>query len=81
MGEKTAMDTVTLHAHFDGQQIRLDEPFELEPDAKLLITVLPKEQNGDEPDNWYELSKAALANAYAEDETEYSSGLIKEANL
>jgi hypothetical protein len=74
------MVTVTLHAHFDGQQIRLDEPFELEADAKLLITVLPKEQNGDESDNWYDLSKAALANAYAEDEPEYSLELIKEAN-
>jgi hypothetical protein len=36
------MENVTLRAHFDGRQIVLDEPFELAPGAKLIITVLPK---------------------------------------
>ena len=36
------MGKVTLRAHFDGRQILLDEPFELEPDTELIVTVLPK---------------------------------------
>ena len=36
------MQTVSFFAHFDGQQIVLDEPFPLDADAELLITVLPK---------------------------------------
>jgi len=45
------MKNVTLHAHFDGRQIVLDEPFELEPGAKLIITVLP-ESAGEEREDW-----------------------------
>ena len=36
------MESVILRAHFDGKQIRLDDPFELEPDTELIVTVLPK---------------------------------------
>ena len=35
------MQTITLSAHFDGQQIRLDEPFELEPGSQLMVTIIP----------------------------------------
>jgi hypothetical protein len=31
---------VTVKAHFDGQQIQLDEPIELKLNVKLLVTVL-----------------------------------------
>ncbi len=31
------MDPFSIPAHFDGRQILLDEPCELEPDAKLLV--------------------------------------------
>ncbi|MGH8544537.1 MAG: hypothetical protein ACREX3_13095 [Gammaproteobacteria bacterium] len=74
------MDTITLHAHFDGKQIRLDEPYKLEPNAKLLVTVLPKQYSDSEQEEWLRLSKNALENAYAEDEIQYSLDLIKEAN-
>lgn len=73
------METKTLRAHFDGSQILLDEPFELEPDAELIVTVLPKSSD-DERDDWAQLSLESLARAYAEDEPEYSLDLIKEAN-
>src|SRR5205085_2096446 len=33
-----AMETRTLRAHFDGNQILLDEPIELEPNTELLVT-------------------------------------------
>ena len=74
------MAAITLSAHFDGQQIQLDEPFELEPDTKLLITVLPKQPGDVERNDWLNLSTAALENAYGEDEPEYSLELITEAN-
>ena len=73
------MEARTLRAHFDGNQILLDEPFELEPNTELLVTVLPKaldEEGGD----WAELSLNSLGRAYGDDEPEYSSDLIKEAN-
>ena len=31
---------ISLKAHFDGQSIQLDEPYELQRDAQLLVTVL-----------------------------------------
>jgi hypothetical protein len=34
------MDRISIPAHFDGQQILLDEPFELEPNSRLIVTVL-----------------------------------------
>lgn len=41
------MEAVTLPAHFDGEKILLDRPYELEPDTKLMVTVLPKTQDDD----------------------------------
>lgn len=73
------METKTLRAHFDGNQILLDEPFELEPDAELIVTVLPKTSDA-ERDDWAQLSLESLARAYSDDEPEYSLDLIKEAN-
>lgn len=35
------MQTITLSAHFDGQQIQLDEPFALEPGSQLMVTIIP----------------------------------------
>lgn len=34
------MESITLQAHFDGKQILLDEPIELQPGARLLVTVI-----------------------------------------
>jgi hypothetical protein len=73
------METRTLRAHFDGNQILLDEPFELEPNTELLIIVLPK-ASVEEREDWARLSLESLARAYGDDEPEYSLDLIKEAN-
>ncbi|HEX8920665.1 MAG TPA: hypothetical protein VF766_04270 [Pyrinomonadaceae bacterium] len=70
----------TLRAHFDGSQILLDEPYELEPDTKLIVTVLPKDNSHAEHEAWRHLSMKKLEEAYSEDEPEYSLDLIKEAN-
>lgn len=74
------MPSVTLRAHFNGTQIVIDEPFTLEPNVKLLVTVLPTE-NDAERDDWRRLSVAGLETAYGDDEPEYSSVHLKEANL
>jgi hypothetical protein len=74
------MHTITLRAHFDGKHIRLDEPYELKPNTKLIITVLPKQEPDEENDSWLLLSGKQLARAYGEDEVEYSLNQIKESN-
>jgi hypothetical protein len=72
------MSPVTIRAHFDGEHIRLDEPCQLEPDAQLLIVVLPQRVDDEEHEDWVHLSRQALEHAYAEDEPDYSLDAIKE---
>jgi hypothetical protein len=74
------MSPRTIRAHFDGQHIRLDEPCQLEPDAQLLIVVLPKQPDDGEREDWLRLSQRALEQAYAEDEPDYSLDAIKKPN-
>lgn len=72
------METIVLHAHFDGEQILLDDPYELQPNTKLLVTVikeLDKEKN-----DWPGLSTQGLSAAYSDEEPEYPLSLIKEPN-
>lgn len=71
------MDPVSIPAHFDGERILLDEPVELEPDAQLIVTVLPKD---DERDSWLRLSAARLKDAYDGERDEYGLDSIKELN-
>lgn len=73
------MDAITLRAHFDGKQILLDEPFALEPNAKLIVTVLPGVVD-EEREDWSRLALNNLAQAYGPDEPDYSFGDIKHLN-
>ena len=73
------METVTLRAHFDGKQILLDEPFELEPNTELIVTVVPSASD-EEREAWTRFALASLARAYGDDEPEYSRDQIKEEN-
>lgn len=70
--------TGSIPAHFDGVQILLDEPFTLEADAKLLVTILPKED--EEREAWLALSAQRLQDAYDDDEPEYPLTAIREMN-
>jgi hypothetical protein len=70
------MQPISLYAHFDGQQIRLDEPFELPPNAALIVTVLPPD-DGAEREAWAAVSIAGLARAYGDDEPEYTVDDVK----
>ncbi|HEX5443606.1 MAG TPA: hypothetical protein VFW87_07245 [Pirellulales bacterium] len=72
------MASVNLRAHFDGKQILLDEPFQLQPNARLLITVLPNVD--EEHQDWGRLALQNLERAYGPDEPEYPLELIQQAN-
>jgi hypothetical protein len=70
------MPAVTLKAHFDGQQIVLDEPFDLPPDSPLMVTVMPKEDSSEDA-QWQSIVAGALARAYGENEPDYSAADVK----
>jgi hypothetical protein len=72
------MNPISIPAHFDGERILLDEPVELEPDARLMVTILPN-GNG-ERNSWLRVSAARLSDAYDEDGDAYSLDSIKELN-
>jgi len=80
------MSYVAIPAHFDGLQIRLDKPVNMEPGTKLIITILPKPPENYKnhaslmESDWTQLAMAGLENAYGENEPEYSLDLIVEAN-
>ena len=63
------METITQCAHFDGEQIWLDDPYELLP-------KLTAEQNA-----WLKLSAQGLSAAFGDEEPEYPLTLIKESRL
>ena len=66
---------VILKAHIDGREIKLDEPYELPVNARLMVTVLPSTA-GDEM--WRELAKTGLARAYGDDEPDYPLSMVAE---
>ena len=72
------MSTISISAHFDGVQILLDEPYPLEPNTKLLIAVLPEQD--EEREAWLHLSVQRLADACADDEPEYPLSSVREMN-
>ncbi len=72
------METISIPAHFDGERILLDEPVELEPNTRLLVTVLPGRDA--ERESWLRLSGKRLEDAYGEDEEEYSLDMLREVN-
>ena len=72
------MEIVTLQAHFDGKQILLDEPYELAPNTKLIVSVIQMQDEEREDSTRFSLTN--LERAYGDDEPEYSLDLIKEAN-
>ena len=74
------MSTITLKAHFDGKQICLDEPYPLEPDAKLMVTVVSESDVAFEEERqaWFALGRQSLARAYGDNEPDYSDCIGKQ---
>lgn len=69
------MPTVALKAHFDGDHIVLDEPFDLPLHSPLIVTLLP--QPDPERADWEALAVENLARAYGPAEPDYSLSDIK----
>lgn len=74
------MNETMLFAHFDRKQIVLDEPYELEPETRLIVTVLSEDKVSDEQEAWLHLSRQGLENAYSKDEPEYTLDMIRRPN-
>lgn len=72
------MKTISVTGHFDGKHIQLDEPLDLEPNTKLMVTVL-SEQNT-KRDEWLRFSLQGLARAYSDDEESYDLSDIEVPN-
>ena len=66
------MPTVSLKAHYDGKNIRLDVPYDLPEDAQLIVTILEPAPPDSERARWADLSARGLARAYGDSEPEYS---------
>jgi hypothetical protein len=64
------MPAVTLKAHYDGERIVLDEPFEIPPNSPLMVTVLPPTEAVVDED-WILVARKALSAAYGTDEPDY----------
>ena len=64
------MKTVALTAHYDGEKVQFDEPCQLDTNARLVVVVLPSE---DDRHAWSQLAAAQLAKAYGDNEPEYTT--------
>jgi len=73
------MESITLKAHFNGTEVVLDEPVELEKDAKLLVVVLPNGADT-ESEEWFSFSGAHFDSAFGDDEPEYGFEDLIEIN-
>lgn len=69
------MALLSFSAHYDGSRVLLDEDVSLPTDAKLIVTLLDDSDN--ERADFHQLSSSVLANAYDEDEVEYTESDIK----
>ena len=72
------MSAITLKAHYDGKRICLDEPYKLQRDSKLIVTVVSGDSLEDERQPWLAASQAGLARAYGEDEPDYFHAALRE---
>jgi hypothetical protein len=72
------MSAITLKAHFDGKQICLDEPYELQRGSKLIVAVVSGDSLEEERQAWLAASQAGLARAYGDSEPDYSNAVLRE---
>jgi hypothetical protein len=68
------MTAVVLKAHYDGNRIVLDEPFNLPRNTQLMVTVIAPD---DERSAWATLGAQNLSRAYGDDEPEYTTADLK----
>ena len=64
------MPTVALQAHYDGEHIVLDEPYNLPANASLMVTLLPPKLDADSEDVWLRAAASSDALAFLADPAE-----------
>ena len=69
-----AMQTIALNAHFDGEKVQFDEPCQLEANARLVVFVLPPEN---ERATWSSFSASQLSRAYGDNEPDYTAADLR----
>ena len=74
---RLTMPAVTLKAHYDGQRILLDEPFEIPPNTPLMVTVLSPGDAGPAAADWPVIAREALARAYGDHEPDYTDADLR----
>jgi hypothetical protein len=68
------MKAVALTAHFDGEKVQFDEPCQLEANARLVVVVIPPD---DERGAWSRFSAGQLAKAYSDQEPAYTAADLR----
>ena len=66
------MATTKIKSHFDGSQVVLDDPIEVKPNAKLLVTVADTVIDPERTE-WLSFSADNLNRAYDDAELDYSN--------
>ncbi len=66
------MSVMTVKAHFDGEKVCLDEPIDLPPNTRVLVTTPQRDKNDPFREEWFAFAKAAFARGYGDDEPDYS---------
>ena len=69
------MSALMVKAHFDGEQIQLNEPCVLEKGAQLIVTVVAPELIA-EREAWFNFASQSFARCYGPDEPEYTDADI-----
>ncbi|HEX8295709.1 MAG TPA: hypothetical protein VF593_05380 [Chthoniobacteraceae bacterium] len=64
------MSSVALQAHYDGDRIVLDQPYDLPINASLIVTVLPSSPEGDSEEVWLRAARASGAFDFLADPAE-----------
>lgn len=66
------MSAVAVKAHFDGQHIQLDQPFELPVNVPLTVLVPDMTALHADHEEWLAFAAEGLAAAYGDNEPEYT---------
>ncbi len=64
------MPAVKLQAYYEGERTVLGGPFEIPPDASLMVTVLPLGED-EEGEDWILTFDRAFSGAYGKEVPEY----------
>jgi hypothetical protein len=64
------MPTVTLQAHYDGEHIVLDEPYEIPPNSSLMVTLVPAAADSESEETWLRAASSSEPFSFLQDSAE-----------